>query len=72
MEDILSQIANISNKNPLTKDDMKLALEAYNIEYCDTSIKEINYWTGMEIEKTSEMEGHRKDILRLLEAIKEI
>ena len=51
MEEIFVQIANIPHKNPLTKDDMKSALEAYNIEYCDTSIKEINYWTGVEIEK---------------------
>ena len=51
MAAIFNEIAAIPHKNPLTQDDMKSALEAYNIEYCDTSIKEINYWTGVEIEK---------------------
>ncbi len=32
MEQIFSQTANIPYKNLLTKDDMKSALEAYNIE----------------------------------------
>lgn len=51
MENIFDEIAAIPHKNPLTKDDLRSALEAYNIEYCDTSINEINYWTGVGIEK---------------------
>lgn len=50
MEAVFSEISAIPHKNPLTRADMKSALEAYNIEYCDTSIKEINYWTGVGIE----------------------
>ena len=50
MNRIFNEIAEIPHKNQLTKADMKSALEAYNIEYCDTSIREINYWTNVGIE----------------------
>ena len=66
MEEIFVQIANIPHKNPLTKDDMKSALEAYNIEYCDTSIKEINYWTGVEIEKNKRNGRSQKRHLEII------
>lgn len=66
MEQIFSQMANIPHKNPLTKDDMKPAPEAYNIEYCDTSIKEINYWTAIEIEKNKRNGRSQKRHLEII------
>ena len=51
MKEIFEEIAKIPHKNELTQADMAAALEAYSKEYYDTSIVEINYWTGVEIEK---------------------
>ena len=51
MNDIFSYMAGIEHTNPLTKADVKSALEAYDQEYYDTSIKEIEYWTDVRIER---------------------
>lgn len=51
MEEIFDEIASIPHKNELTIADMNSALEAYSKEYYDTSIAEINYWTGVGIER---------------------
>lgn len=51
MKEIFDELSSIPHKNPLTENDMKSALEAYSKEYYDTSLKEIEYWSGLKIEK---------------------
>lgn len=51
MDEIFQEIADIPHKNPLTETDKKIALEAYSKEYYDTSIKEIEYWTSVQIKR---------------------
>lgn len=64
MKDIFDLVAGIKHTNPLTKDDMKAALEAYDKEYYDTSIREIEYWTNVRIERNKrngrEQDAHLK------------
>lgn len=70
MKDIFGQIASIPHKNPLTEADMHSALEAYNKEYYDTSLKEINYWTGVGIEKNKRNGRSQKRHLEIIRADK--
>ena len=66
MNAIFDKIAGIEHVNPLTKEDMKSALEAYDKEYYDTSIKEIEYWTDVRIERNKR--NRRKQSVHLMGA----
>lgn len=61
MNAIFDRIAGIEHVNPLTKEDMKSALEAYDKEYYDTSISEIEYWTDVRIER-NKRNGRKRDV----------
>lgn len=64
MNEIFDKVAAVQHKNPLTRADMKSALEAYDKEYYDTSIREIEYWAGFQIEKNKRNGRRQNEHLR--------
>lgn len=71
MHAIFDRIAGIEHTNPLTREDMKSALEAYDKEYYDTSISEIEYWTDIRIERNKRNGRNRADHIKLMNFVRD-
>lgn len=72
MNEIFDKVASVKHKNPLTRDDMKSALEAYDKEYYDTSIKEIEYWAGFRIDRNRRNGRSQGQHVKIMNAIRDI
>ena len=72
MNAIFDRIAGIEHVNPLTKDDMKSALEAYDKEYYDTSISEIEYWTDVRIDRNKRNGRKQKQHCEVMRVIQNV
>ena len=72
MWEVYEYLKTIDHTNPLTESDYKSALECYDKEYYDTSIKEIEYWTALRIER-NRRNGRPRDLhLKLARAVRDV
>lgn len=72
LQEVYEYLQTVKHDNSLTYEDYKSALECYGKEYYDTSIKEIEYWTDLRIERNRRNGRTQKEHLRRARAVQVI
>lgn len=72
IQEVFEQLRTINHNNELTQEDVKSALESYDRAYYETSIKEIEYWTDIRIER-NRRNGRTQELhLKLARAMRDV
>ena len=69
---VFEYLSKIKHTNPLTKDDIKSAMEAYDREYFNFTIKDIEKLTNVRIDRNRRNYRSQKDHLKYMRGIKKL
>ena len=72
MQTVFEELKTIEHENPLVKEDMESALEAYSKEYCNFTIDNISKLTDVRIEKNKRNGRKQAQHLQLARGIRQI
>lgn len=69
---IFDRLANIEHENPLLKSDIKSALEAYDKEYYNFTIRDIEALSGVRIERNKRNNRRQRQHMEIMRAIQNV
>jgi len=71
LEEVFCELRKIEHSNSLTKEDIKSALETYDKEYYNFTIKDIEFLTDLRIEKNKRNYRKQKEHIKMMNFIRD-
>ena len=72
MKKVFSELQKVKHENALTEDDIRSALEAYDKEYYNFTISDIEKLTNVRIERNKRNGRNQKQHIKIMNAIRDI
>lgn len=71
MQDVFETLKKIEHENDLTQEDVRSALETYDMEYYDTNIESIEHYSAIRIERNKRNGRKRSEHIKLMNYVRD-